>query len=158
MNHPLPVPRDALVIPTRLVLENYRRWKKTDLAPIDDPALAVEALFAAPRVVLAALGSFGTDHAFCYANARALALFEMTWEQIIGLPSSRSAEPVHREERRRLLDEVAQHGFIDDYSGIRISRTGRRFRIRRATVFNLLDDTGAYVGQAATFADWEPVD
>jgi two-component system chemotaxis sensor kinase CheA len=41
---------------------------------------------------------------------------------------------------------------------IRISRNGRRFRILHATVFNLLDQTGSYVGQAATFADWEPLD
>jgi hypothetical protein len=64
---------------------------------------------------------------------------------------------VHRDERRRLLDEVGKNGFIENYSGIRISKHGRRFRINRATVFNLLDENGTYVGQSATFADWEPV-
>ena len=43
-----------------------------------------------------------------------------------------------REERARLLETVARRGFIDDYSGVRISKTGRRFRIIRATVWNLL--------------------
>ena len=64
---------------------------------------------------------------------------------------------MHRDERRRLLDEVGRHGFIENYSGIRISKTGRRFRINHATVFNLLDPAGQYVGQAATFEDWTPV-
>jgi hypothetical protein len=73
----------------------------------------------------------------------------------MGKPSSASAEPVHRDERRRLLDEVGKNGFIENYSGIRISRTGRRFRIVNATVFNLLDDNGHYLGQAATFANYE---
>jgi hypothetical protein len=37
---------------------------------------------------------------------------------------------------------------------MRISSSGRRFWIERATVWNLLDADGVYRGQAATFADW----
>jgi hypothetical protein len=50
---------------------------------------------------------------------------------------------------------VREHGFVDDYSGIRISKNGRRFRIRQATVWNLVDASGAFAGQAATFGRWE---
>jgi PAS domain-containing protein len=108
-------------------------------------------------VVLSAFGSFGSDNLFNYANRAGLELFAYSWDEIIGRPSSASAEPVHRDERRRLLDEVGKHGFIENYSGIRISKHGRRFRISQATVFNLLDENGTYIGQAATFADWEPL-
>jgi hypothetical protein len=52
---------------------------------------------------------------------------------------------------------VSRHGFIENYSGIRISKRGRRFRIDKATVFNLLDPAGHYLGQAATFAAWAPL-
>ena len=114
-------------------------------------------LFNASCAVLSALGPPGSDHAFNYANRAALELFEYSWDELMGKPSSASAEPVHRDERRKLLDEVGRRGFIEDYSGIRISKNGRRFRIKKAAVFNLLDDEGRYVGQAATFADWEPV-
>jgi hypothetical protein len=158
MNLPLPVPREVLLEPTRLILQNYRRWLGRDLIPPGDPDRAVEDLFAAPCVVLAALGPAGTDHVFCYANHAALTLFETPWDGLVGHPSSASAEPVHRDERRRLLDEVARHGFIANYAGVRISRKGRRFRILHATVFNLHDPSDRYVGQAATFADWEPAD
>lgn len=158
MNPPLPVPREALEEPTRLILHSYRRWLDGDLIPPGDPDRGVEDLFAAPSVVLAALGPVGTDHVFCYANHAALTLFEAPWDGLVGHPSSASAEPVHRDERKRLLDEVARHGFIANYAGIRISRKGRRFRILHATVFNLLDQRENYVGQAATFADWEPLD
>ena len=139
----------------RLILSNYRRLFGRDLVVIDDPARAADILFEAPPAVLSALGPFGSDHLFNYANRTALELFEYTWDELIGRPSSQSAEPVHQDERRRLLDEVGRHGFIENYAGIRISRTGRRFRIKKATVFNLLDASGAYLGQAATFADHE---
>lgn len=140
--------------PSRLILSNYRRLFHRDLVSPCEGA----ALFEAPFAVLSALGPFGSDHLFNYANRRALELFEYGWSEIIGKPSSASAEPVHRDERRRLLDEVGKHGFIEDYSGIRVSKNGHRFRIQRAVVFNLLDAAGNYVGQSATFADWERLD
>ncbi|HEU5396212.1 MAG TPA: MEKHLA domain-containing protein [Verrucomicrobiae bacterium] len=38
---------------------------------------------------------------------------------------------------------------------MRISRSGRRFRILQATVWNLVSETGEPQGQAALFADWK---
>lgn len=150
----LPFDRAALEEPTHLILANHRRLFACD--PVAAGHDAITTLFDAPCVVLSALGPFGSDHLFNYANRTALQLFESSWDELIGLPSSASAEPVHRDERRLLLDEVGRHGFITNYSGIRISRTGRRFRIENATVFNLLDDTGHHLGQAAIFTDWTP--
>lgn len=141
--------------PALLILANFRRHFGRDLVVIDDPSHAAQTLFEAPRAVLSALGPFGSDHLFNYANRNALALFEYTWDELIGQPSSTSAEPVHRDERRRLLDEVGRRGFIAHYSGIRIGKNGRRFRIKEATVFNLLDNSGNYLGQAATFTHYE---
>jgi hypothetical protein len=43
---------------------------------------------------------------------------------------------------------------VDNYSGIRISASGRRFRIENATVWNLADAGGRIHGQAATFHHW----
>jgi hypothetical protein len=65
-----------------------------------------------------------------------------------------TAEAPERDERARLLAEVAAHGFIDNYSGIRISKMGRRFRIEQATVWNLVNESGEAQGQAATFRQW----
>jgi hypothetical protein len=48
-------------------------------------------------------------------------------------------------------------GYIDDYAGVRVSRTGRRFLIEGATVWNLIETDGRLVGQAATFSRWRPV-
>ncbi len=111
-----------------------------------------EPLWTAPCVILA----HGTqdDPIFFYGNRLALELFETTAAAHIATPSRLSAEPVAREDRARLLAQVAARGFIDDYAGVRVSATGRRFRIERATVWNLLDADGAVHGQAATFSDW----
>ena len=111
-------------------------------------------LYTAPFVVLA----HGTepDPLFNYANLAAQRLFERTWEEFIGLPSRLSAEAPQRSERERLLTRVSTQGFIDDYSGIRIAKSGHRFRILRATVWNVSDAGGHPLGQAASFSDWEP--
>jgi hypothetical protein len=113
---------------------------------------AGKGLWKAPVVVLA----HGTeaDPVFFYGNRMALELFETTAEAHIRTPSRLSAEPLARDERARLLVRVTRHGFIDDYSGVRVSATGRRFRIERATVWNLVDANGELHGQAATFSTW----
>jgi predicted DNA-binding protein (UPF0251 family) len=89
-----------------------------------------------------------------YGNRAALALWEMSWQELTRTPSRRTAEAPNRAERARLLVAVTERGFIDDYNGVRISRTGRRFHIARATVWNLLTEEGARCGQAAMFSEW----
>lgn len=103
------------------------------------------------------LVSHGTeaDPVLNYGNRAALTLWEMTWEELTRTPSRFTAEALNREERARLLAEVTARGFIDDYSGVRISKTGRRFRIHRATVWNLITESGQPCGQAAMFDRWE---
>jgi hypothetical protein len=41
---------------------------------------------------------------------------------------------------------------------VRVSKSGRRFIIEKATVWNLLDEVGAPCGQAATFGNWRFLD
>jgi hypothetical protein len=57
-----------------------------------------------------------------------------------------------------LLSEVSSRGYINDYRGVRVAKNGRRFLIERATVWNLLDESGAPYGQAATFNEWRYLD
>jgi len=110
---------------------------------------SVAAFFIAPFAVVP--HGVASDPVFSYGNCTALPLFELSWQQFVKLPSRRSAEPL---ERERLLAAVSAQGFIDDYSGVRISATGKCFRIERATVWNLVDEDGTHCGQAACFAAW----
>ena len=145
---------DYLLAHARRLIESYRRWTGHDLVdPGLSPVEQAQALYEAPFVT----ASHGTesDPVFNYANRAALALFETGWTDFTCMPSRLSAEPAAREERAQLFARVNQHGFIDDYSGIRISTSGRRFLIRRATVWNVVDAHGVPGGQAVMFRDWE---
>ena len=62
---------------------------------------------------------------------------------------------MERETRRKFLQQAAEQGFVENFEGIRISRTGRRFVIKEVTLWNLADEEGNYCGQAATYARWE---
>ena len=112
-----------------------------------------QRILEAPFVVV----SHGTepDPILNYGNRAALKLWEMDWDEFTRTPSRLTAEAPERAERERLLAAVTQHGFIDDYSGVRISKSGRRFRIWQATVWNLLTADGQPHGQAAMFDRWE---
>jgi hypothetical protein len=153
----MPVPQagnDYLPGHSGLLIASYRHWTGRDL--VDSGLSAVgraRALYEAPFVV--ASHGIEPDPVFNYGNRAALALFEATWNAFTSLPSRLSAEPVARAERERLLARVHAHGFIDDYSGVRVSTRGRRFRIARATVWNVADASGAPRGQAVMFRDWE---
>jgi hypothetical protein len=109
----------------------------------------IAALWDLPCAVVA----HGTevDPLFFFGNRAALAAFESDVTRFVGMPSRLSAEAPLRDERQRLLERVSRDGFIDDYFGVRISATGRRFRIDRAVVWNLVDGQGVRHGQAATF-------
>lgn len=135
-----------------LILSSYRRMTGQSL--LDDPAAAggpFELLFHAPFVVL----SHGTeaDPVLNFGNRAALELWEMDWEAFTRTPSRLTAEPMEREERAIFLKTVSEQGFIDNYTGIRISSSGRRFHIMKATVWNLTDEAGTIRGQAATFKE-----
>lgn len=138
------------------IIASFRHFLRRDLltTAVDAPPEAqARALYFAPFVVV----SHGTeaDPVLNFGNQAALNLWEMDWAALTSTPSRLTAEPVERAERARLMAEVTRNGYIDNYRGVRISRTGKRFRIERAIVWNLLDEHGAACGQAATFDNWQ---
>jgi len=138
---------------TRILCASYQHW--TGLRLIDaeaDSPQAMQLLFTAPFAV--ASHDTQPDPVFNYANRQALELFGMAWEEITRLPSRYSAEPLARKERAQLLQRVERYGYVDDYSGVRIARDGRRFMIQNATVWNLIDENGVRCGQAAMIREW----
>ena len=150
----LPLVSDLTLRRLPLIAESYQRLLGKPLVSASgDVALD---LWQAPQVIVA----HGTedDPVFFYGNRRALDVFEMAFADFICLPSRFSAEPLLREERARLLERVSRDGYIDDYAGVRISASGRRFRIEQAVVWNLIDAAGVCHGQAATFDHWIALD
>ena len=123
------------------------------LPPSNYPETTARQLFEAPFVVV----SHGTqpDPIFNYGNQTALRLWELDWPQFTQLPSRCSAEPLAQADRDRLLQQAKAQGFINNYAGVRISSTGKRFRIQNVILWDVLDEAGTCCGQAATFDRWE---
>ncbi len=145
---------DSVIAQTQILARSFRKWTGRDLLPgLFNPAGLARFVFEAPFVVV----SHGTeaDPILNYGNQAALALWEMSWEELTRTPSRLTAEMPNREERARLLEIVARDGFVENYSGVRISKSGRRFRISGATIWNLLTADGKPCGQAAMFDHWE---
>lgn len=141
----------------QVLLDSFARLLGRELIPrVGSVEEQAERLFHAPFVVV----SHGTeaDPVLNYGNAAALALWEMDFATLTRTPSRLTAEPVHRDERARLLERTLRDGYVDDYAGIRISSTGKRFRIEQAIVWNLVDAAGIRHGQAATFDHWTPLE
>lgn len=147
---------ETFIVPhTQMLLDSFRHWLGRDLIPRHgDPAAEARAVFDAPFAVLSAGPQ--EDPILNYGNGVTLRLWAMDWETLTQTPSRQTAEPVHRAARAEFLRRVREQGYVDDYSGIRISARGDRFRIENVIVWNLQDSAGNHAGQAATFASWTP--
>ena len=109
----------------------------------------------APFAVLA--HNKDADPLFIYANRAAQLLFEYTWDEFIGLPSRLSAAPADRADRARLFADVARDGFSTAYSGTRVAKSGRSFRIDQAVIWQLRDEQGQLHGEAAKIGSWRDI-
>lgn len=146
---------ESIIRLSNTIIRSFHKRLQYPLAGLPEQASAAalaQALYEAPYVVLAHDG--GNDPRFTYANRIAQQLWEMGWNEFIGMPSRYSAEPDLREVRATMQERVQRDGYIDDYQGIRISKTGKRFELGKTIVWNLGDPEGGYCGQAASFGDW----
>lgn len=147
---------DFLLTHSQLLIESFYRQTGRCLLPESGESDGVDSepqqLANSPFAIV----SHGTQDPpiFNYANDSALALFEMQWPEFTSLPSSKSAERVSQTERDRLLSEVSKQGYIDNYQGVRITASGKRFKIDDAVVWNLIDAADNYCGQAAVLYRW----
>ena len=145
----------------RLLAESFARVVGRALvagqAGMDDATLT-----RALRDMAQPLVSHGTeaDPIFRYANTAALTLWEMDWDRFTRLPSrlSAEAEPDIQGDRARLLAAALARGWVGDYAGIRISASGRRFRIADTILWTVTDATGQRHGQAALIGRVERLD
>lgn len=130
-----------------LILSSYMHWMGEVLFA------GSSSLFEAPFVLLS--HGVEADPILNYGNQQALHLWEMTWDAFTQMPSRLTAEMNLREDRSQLLADVKKQGYSRNYSGVRISKSGRRFQIEKALVWNLIDEKGEYAGQAACFSQWK---
>ena len=151
----IPSPENS-VKHAELLNNSYRHWTGE---PLVEGNLGGQALAGALAHAPFAQLSHGTqnDPLFNYGNHQALKLFELEWAELIGMPSRLSAEPMNREERAAMLEEVKTLGYSNSYQGVRISGKGNRFLITKAVIWNLIDEQGTLLGQAAKLDEWTAI-
>ena len=135
-----------------LLLASHQRSFGRPLIPGRGLRLLAQELFTSEQMVLA--HGCGSDPCLTYANRAALWLWGRPWAVMVGMPSRLTAAPQERVARAQALDRARADIALRGYSGIRIDRQGRRFRIRNARLWCLRDAGGHDRGQAACFSDW----
>ncbi|CAL8464536.1 g4071 [Coccomyxa elongata] len=151
-----PWERTEVVMQNLILVENHRR--KVGSAILEDIEISemAKALWEAPFAVLSHDKFENEDPVFTYANKAALDLFEATWDELVGMPSRKSAadEAEAQTDRNQILEAAAESGVIRNYTAWRQSLKGKRFQIKDATLFNLETPTEKKVGQATTIYHW----
>ncbi len=94
------------------------------------------------------------EPAFIYANAAAQRLFGYTWSEFTRLTAQSLSGFAAQEEGRALLDALTRDGYMANYRGQQVTRSGSRFRMEDGIVWQLRDRFGHYHGQAAMFSRW----
>jgi MEKHLA domain len=134
-----------------IMLENLKRWANYDL--IQEYGFSLETLgeqvFNADFYLLS--HNTATDPILTYGNQQVLDRWEVTWVELTAMRSSETAKPIDRSARSKLMAQVKAHNYVSEYSGVRISKTGREFKILDGTIWNLFINDGSFYGQAAWF-------
>lgn len=146
-----PWQQNNIIRHSQLLISSFERLTgRTLLNFTGSPEEIAQALFEADF----ALVSHGieSDPIFNYGNREALQLWELEWKDFTSMPSRKSAEKQVQQERDRLLSETIAKGF-SNFSGVRISSTGKRFHIEDGIIWNILEDN-QYCGQAAIYSNY----
>jgi len=145
------VPRSHDQAFTELLVSSHDRLVGTPLLPPEPGPDTARWLYeSAPFCLL--VHDTSPDPLFIYANQASQRTFEYSWDEFVGMPSRLSAEAPNRDERQEFMDEVRRRGFVTNYRGRRIAKSGRRFWIEGAVVWNVIDDDGVLQGQAAAIS------
>lgn len=133
------------------LLDSYAHWTGKELISRRDSSFEqAQRLFDSLFVVVSP--ALQDDPVLNYGNRTALDLWEMDWDRFTQTPSRLTAEPVNREERARMLSQARKQGYLPDYRSIRISSTGKRFLVERATIWAIQQPDGTTLRQGATLA------
>ncbi len=153
-----PWKKESAINRSQLILNSFEYWFKHSLFEEKgllniqgSPEELTKQLFEAPFAVV----SHGTENnpILNYGNQKSLDIWELSWEEFTKTPYRKTAELVEQAERDRLLAETTKQGFCY-FSGIRITSTGKRFKINQGIVWNVIDEQQTYQGQAAIYSDF----
>jgi hypothetical protein len=136
-----------------LLLKNLKRWTGCDL--ITQYGFSLDKLgaqvFDADFYLLS--HNNAADPILTYGNQQVLKRWEVSWEELTTMYSRDTAKPIDRAERASMMARVKADNYLNGYSGVRVSKTGKEFTISDGIVWNLFTDDGNFYGQAAWFKE-----
>ncbi len=131
------------------LLDSFERLTGENIIERVNPELDYNAIQEGEFVLVSHNGA--QDPILNFGNEFALNLWEMDWDSFTKTPSRKTAEADLRERRQEMLEVAEQKGYFDKYEGIRISSSGKRFKIKDAIIWNVFNQEGIKIGQAAYF-------
>jgi predicted DNA-binding protein (UPF0251 family) len=136
----------------KLLLDSFKKFVNRDLIERTGDAEDDFRIINNSSIIVASHNG-AEDPILNFGNQAALNLWELEWDEFVKVPSRKTAELDLREKREEMLKIAEKNGFFDNYEGVRISATGKRFMIKKAIIWNVINEAGEKVGQAATFND-----
>jgi hypothetical protein len=134
-----------------IMLENLKRWTAYDL--IEEYGLSLDTLgeevFNGDFYILSHTNA--ENPILNYGNDRVLQLWEISWEELTNMYSRDTAKSIDRSDRAAMMAAVKANNYVDGYSGVRVSKTGKEFTILDGIIWNLFTDNCNFYGQAALF-------
>ena len=138
----------------KILLDSFEKLvQKQIIVRTGDPAKDLKLIEEGAFVLVSHNGE--EDPILNYGNQFALDLWELNWDDFIKTPSRKTAEIDLRTRREEVLKTAMIKGFYDEYEGIRVSSKGKRFRIKNAIIWNVLNKHNVRIGQAAYFTNIE---
>lgn len=147
-----------------LIARSYKQFTNKDLSNIDDLDSVIAAhsniknlikKISENNSIVNECFDLSADPIFIYGNNAALKLWELSFEEFTKFSSRNTANLDQQSSRNSLLQEVLDKGFIENYSGIRVSKSGKKFMIENAMVFQVYDLQDHNIAQAVLFANWK---
>lgn len=139
---------DWIIHHSQCLLNSFQHWVGRSLWTVSgSPLEQAQQLFEAPFPVVS--HNTADDPIFNYGNRKALMQFNYPWEAFIEIPSRCVAPPVEQAERSQFLARSRAQGWSQNYCGTRFDRLGNSFVFHNCILWNVLDESGQYRGQAA---------
>lgn len=153
-----PYLQTEVIMHNLLMVESYKR--KVGRPIMDDAEIheIAKLIWEAPYgVVSHDIESDPANPKYDYANKAALELFQASWEELIGQPSSCTIEDMNQniEDRQKLLKRAQEDGSASVHSLWRKGLQGRPVCISNGLLWNIEAPSGSLIGQAIAIHEWE---
>jgi len=153
-----PYLQTEVIMHNLMMVESYKR--KVGKPIMDDAEIheIAKLIWEAPYGVISHdMEEDPANPKYDYANKAALDLFQATWDELIGQPSSCTTEDVNQNiaDRQKLLKQTQDEGTAAVHSYWRKGLKGRSVCISNGLLWNIEAPSGVLIGQAIAIHEWE---